>query len=89
MSEPEQARLPFSLADRLALRPKEAAEALGISERALRSLRPELPQVRLGRTVLFPVKLLEEWLAQRASADRGRADRIVGEILDDIGGDVS
>jgi hypothetical protein len=43
-------RLPLS--DRLALRPREAAAALGISERAFRSLLPRLPHVRAGTSVL-------------------------------------
>ncbi len=46
---------PIELATRLALRPREAAEALGLSERKLRELLPELPPVRRGGIVLFPV----------------------------------
>ena len=43
------------LSERLALRTKEAAAALGVSERTLRQLRPELPTVQRGNVVLFPV----------------------------------
>ena len=50
------------LADRLALRPKEAAEALGLSERKLREVLPQLPHVRVGGAVLLPVEALRSWL---------------------------
>lgn len=53
------------LQDRLALRPVEAAIALGISERKLRELLPRLPHVREGGVVLLPVKALERWLDAR------------------------
>jgi len=54
---------------RLALRPKEAARALGISERLLWSLtnRGEVPHLRMGRAVVYPIAALEAWLAQHAS----------------------
>ena len=53
---------------RLALRPRDAAAALGISERALWSLMKagEIPHVRAGRSVLYPVDSLRKWLADRA-----------------------
>ena len=54
------------LADRLALRPKEAAQALGIGERTLRQILPELPHVRLGGVVLLPVEGLQAWLRERS-----------------------
>ena len=41
----------FDLANRLALRPKEAADVLGVSERTLRQMLPELPVVRRGGVV--------------------------------------
>lgn len=53
---------------RLALRPKEAARALGIGERLLWEMtnRGEIPCVRIGRCVVYPVALLNEWLAGQA-----------------------
>ena len=78
------------LGDRLALRPKEAAEALGIGERTLRQLLPELPHFRVGGVVLLPVEGLQAWLRERAKAEGGRSDAIAGEILQAInasGGD--
>ena len=69
------------LSTRLALRPKEAAAALGISERALRVVAPELPKLWIGRTVLYPVKELETWLSERAKADQTSTEKAVNEIL--------
>ena len=53
---------------RLALRPKEAALALGISERLLwsKTNAGDIPHCRVGRTILYPIDLLREWLAQQA-----------------------
>ncbi len=59
-----------SLADRLALRPREAAKALGLSERAFRALLPRLPHVRAGGAVLVPVEALRRWLEEQAKAER-------------------
>lgn len=56
----------------LALRPREAAKALGISPRLLWQLTHdgEIPCVRVGsgkrRTVLYPVGELQAWLSRRA-----------------------
>ncbi len=52
----------------LALRPREAARVLGISERLLWSLtnRGEIPHLKLGRATLYPVAQLQEWLRERA-----------------------
>jgi len=72
---------PVHLADRLALRPKEAAEAIGLSERAFRSLLPRLPHVRAGGCVLVPVEALRRWLDDEAQAQANRADQVVGEVL--------
>lgn len=68
-----------STVPRLSLRAREAAEALGISERLLWSLTNQgvVPHVRLGRAVLYPVDLLRDWLAERASSgsiDQGCKD---------------
>jgi excisionase family DNA binding protein len=58
-----------TLADRLAYRPKEAAVALGISPRKLWELTNigAVPHVRLGRAIVYPVSLLEKWLAEQAT----------------------
>lgn len=52
----------------LALRPRDAARALGIGTRLLWELtnRGEIPHLKLGRATLYPVAELERWLAARA-----------------------
>ena len=67
------------LADRLALRPREAAQMLGISERLLRTVLPELPHVRVGGAVLLPVDGLREWLTEEAKANLGVVSEHVGD----------
>ncbi len=50
----------------LALRPREAAKALGIGVRLLwaRSRGPNpIPNIRCGSAILYPVDALREWLA--------------------------
>jgi len=57
----------------IAMRPKEAAKALGIGERLLweRTNRGEIPHVRIGRAVVYPVAELERWLAEQATRATG------------------
>jgi len=57
---------------RLALRPAEAAKALGIGARLLWELtnRREIPHLKLGRATLYPVSALQDWLAERAKGAR-------------------
>jgi len=54
---------------RLALRPREAAKALGIGERLLWSMTNQglIPHLRLGKAIVYPVAELERWLAERAA----------------------
>jgi len=58
----------------LALRPREAAKALGIGQRKLSELLADrdsgIPHVRCGRAVIFPVRELQDWLAERAKGNR-------------------
>jgi hypothetical protein len=65
----------------LALRPREAAKALGISPRTLWGLsapRGPIPCLRIGngkrQTVLYPVAGLQAWLSQQAEAEKGGSD---------------
>ena len=76
----------LSLSDRLALRPREAAEALGLSERKFREVLPQLPHVRLGGAVLVSVEGLRAWLRERSEAQQGRVDRVVDEVLSSVRG---
>lgn len=58
----------------LALRPKDAARALGIGQRKLWELsqpRGSIPSVRVGACVLYPTDELRAWL----SAQAGKAVR--------------
>jgi excisionase family DNA binding protein len=58
----------------LALRPKQAAASLGVSERTLWAWTAagEVPHVRKGKAVLYPVELLQKWLAKKATGGEER-----------------
>ena len=55
----------------LALRPREAAAALGVSERTLWdwTQRGDVPHVRRGKTILYSVDGLRRWLDDQAKAN--------------------
>jgi excisionase family DNA binding protein len=59
----------------LALRPRDAAKALGVSERLLWDWthHGDVPHVRIGRTILYPVEALRCWLSRHAEATKGGA----------------
>ena len=59
---------------RLALKPADAARALAISPRKLWELtaRGEVPAVRHGKAVTYPVELLREYLREAAQKNGGR-----------------
>jgi len=63
---------------------KEAADALGIGERTLRQILPELPHVRVGGAVLLPVEALRRWLEEQAKAEQGRAEKVAEEVLESV-----
>ena len=79
---PTHGRLHPGTPEPLALRPKEAANVLGIGQRKLWQLTKDgvIPCVHLGACVLYPVSMLQAWLAahaaeqgaQRAGAGRKR-----------------
>ena len=73
------------LAGRLALTVPEAATVIGVSERHLRSLLPEIPHCRVGSRVVVPVDSLRQWLRERAQAEQQGADRVAQEILEELG----
>ncbi len=70
-----------NLDTRLALRAREAAAALGISERKLRDLSPYLPTVRLGGVLLYPVEGVRKWLQTEATNQEAAADAVADQIL--------
>ena len=57
------------IVEKLSLRSREAAQALGISERTLFTLcqRDEIPYLKTGRVVLFPIESLKRWLMEKAT----------------------
>jgi len=69
------------LTDRLALRPAEVARALGLSERTIRQILPQLPHLRVGGAVLVPVEGLREWLRTQSRIEGSNVDRAVKEVL--------
>jgi excisionase family DNA binding protein len=68
---------PTSISSPLALRPREAAKALGISPRLLWQLTKDghVPCVRVGsgtrKAVLYPVAELRAWLTRQAATAKG------------------
>ena len=52
----------------LAMRPREAAASLSISERTLWTLtkRGEIPHVRIGRSILYSMDALRTWLDEKS-----------------------
>ena len=75
----------FGLTNRLALRPKEAAAALGVAPKTLRKWMRELdlPYVRLDGVILIPRARLEKWIEDHLTTE-GETDRVVNEILADL-----
>lgn len=57
----------------LALRSREAAKALGVSERTLWSWTHsgEVPHIRRDGTILYPVDDLRRWLSEQAQKEGG------------------
>ncbi len=71
---PDDRAHSMHLAERVTLRPAEAALALGLSERTLRTLmkRREVPFFHIGGAVLFRVEALRAWAEQREQSESGR-----------------
>ena len=66
--QPPPREVPF-----LALRPRQAAEALGVSEATLQRLTQDrrVPVIRLDRAVLYPLRELSEWLSNQVETEGG------------------
>ena len=75
----------IDLNTRIALRPKEAAEALGVSGRTLRTWMrdEELPYIQIDRGILIPIADLKEWINERRIRKSTAAD-LAAEILADL-----
>lgn len=59
--------------DSLSLRPRDAAAALGVSISTIERLTKsgDLPSVKLGRVVLYPVSSLKQFLNLRTQVAKG------------------
>ena len=77
-------RRPIILAERLALTVAETATALGVSERHLRDLLPEIPHAYLGNRIVIPVEQVQKWLAEQTKIEPNRIAETVTEILSEI-----
>ena len=53
----------------LGMRPREAAKALGIGERLLwsKTNAGEIPHLRIGRAIIYPVGMLKSWMAEQVA----------------------
>jgi hypothetical protein len=74
-------RPAIDLRTRLALRLNEAAAALGVSERTFRALRPYIPTLRIGDTVLVPVDAVRDWLSKSAVVESNKLDETAEELV--------
>ena len=76
----------LDLRSRVALRPEEAAAALGVSARTVRSWMQDegLPYKKVGNgVVLIPCHALETWLDDGIAEER-RANALAEEVLSDL-----
>jgi len=66
------ASLTESTVPRLALSVEETAASLSVSERTIKNWTRDgqIPFVRLGERILYPVDLLREWLADKAKTEK-------------------
>lgn len=73
MKQPHTASAAVLPTPALALRPRDAARELSISERLLWEwTRSEgLPHVRIGAVVLYPVDGLRQWLNEKSISQAG------------------
>ena len=64
---------PLSPDESLSMRPREAAAALGVSVSTLDRLTKlgQIPSVKLGRVVLYPVASLRQFLNLRTQVTKG------------------
>ena len=72
------------LSERLALSVSEAAKAVGVSERLMRTVLPEIPHCHIGNRVIIPVALLIEWLRKQAQDEQNVVGKAVNDILEEI-----
>ncbi len=63
---------PNDRTDQLLLTPRQAAQALQVSERKLWSMKAsgEIPYLILGRSVRYPAANLQQWIEERMKEER-------------------
>ena len=57
---------------------------IGVSEKAFRRLRSEIPCIRRGRIVLFRREALEEWLSSNEVSDDCEVQAIADGITESL-----
>ena len=62
----------------------KAAALVGVSERLMRTLMPEIPHCRIGNRVVIPVAPLAEWLRKKTQEEQSPLRKAVVDILEDI-----
>ena len=72
------------LSERAALTIPEAARSLGVSERHLRTVLPEIPHFHLGGRVLIPQGQLVEWMRSEVDRERNHTDEIVRKVVEAV-----
>jgi hypothetical protein len=80
----DRPEIGIPLSDRLALSIAEAAAAIGVSERLMRTVLSDIPHCHVGNRVVIPVSLLDEWLRKQAEAEQNVVGKAVNEILEEI-----
>ncbi len=70
--------------DRLAYRVSEVANALGLSERAIRQILPSIPHFRIGTAIVIPIDALRKWLNDQAQVEKSLVDAVVDEVLSEL-----
>lgn len=75
------AKQPVDLATRLALRQSELADALGVSERTVRSIASQIPRVYVGTIPVYPVEAVKAWLEAQVMGEQRASDAVAEEIL--------
>ena len=77
--------------DKLAVRPTEAGEALGLSRTRIYQLvqSGEIPSFRIGRSVRIPTSALEHWLEKKTKEEDEARCRYSSADEDDTGDSLS
>ncbi len=72
------------LSERLALSVSEAAKAVGVSERLMRTILPDIPHLRIGGRVVIPRDQLVEWMRSEVDRERNHTDEIARKVVEAV-----